>query len=596
VCTAAPPANSPPPLAPPVRAGAAVDARATAPRNSDEVRRDGASIDLKAKAVFDSCFRRLEEKLGAGMQARARSLSLRLGGRGSSADATRARRRARRRHAKWCGSTARPAAVRARPLAWRSTRYRRIALTASHAARCTLRAGKGTNTPFIQRIRGVHRAVCVSSLLASSQAAAMNAGALVSDAAVVDALLSALLDPGAGAESAGAIVDGFPRTPLQVDFLCLLHDKLSELHLRHADNPALAPRFPRPHFRVVVLFVDEAESVRRQLARGAAATRLHARALDAGVPHAAAAARATDATEAIAKARYQVFRRHYSTLLRLKERFPFCLIDACGSLADTEAQIATELRYQSSLELSERAYAAVRGIPLAVDLVRDARRLLVARLDAAAARHSATFADVVALIEEQVAPVLRRAALAGHAVYRSASPLFEREPRAAEMLVDILSDRGYAVDHERREWEVPLRVDASTGAVATVTRAEHAFSVTFERALLRQEGRPRVAAAAAEATLAVPSSEPARARGGAAAARSAAAAAELLHADDVAMLGALGAQAPPPPAASAAASASAEAFDVTATPLPGRGNGGGAAWAGELHEEHDVTEVLVQRN
>jgi hypothetical protein len=471
-------------------------------------------------------------------------------------------------------------------------RFRSL-LTLAH----THSAGKGTNTPFIQRIRGVHRAVCVSSLLASSQAAAINAGALVSDAAVVDALLSALLDPGAGAESAGAIVDGFPRTPLQVDFLCLLHDKLSELHLRHADNPALAPRFPRPHFRVVVLFVDEAESVRRQLARGAAATRLHARALEAGVPHAAAAARATDATEAIAKARYQVFRRHYSTLLRLKERFPFCLIDACGSLADTEAQIATELRYQSSLELSERAYNAVRGIPLAVDLVRDARRLLVARLDAAAARHPSTFADVVALIEEHVAPVLRRAALAGHAVYRSTAPLFEREPRAAEMLVDILSDRGYAVDHERREWQVPVRVDAVTGAVATVTHAEHAFSVTFERALLRQEGRPRVAAAA-EATLAVPSSEPARAAAAAspaaaAAARAAvgAAAAELLHADDAAMLGALGAKAQP---SAASAPVVSPAFDVTATPLPGRGSG--AAWAADLHEDHDVTEVLVQRN
>jgi hypothetical protein len=69
-------------------------------------------------------------------------------------------------------------------------------------------SGKGTNTPFIQRSRNLGRAVCISDLLAKEQHAAINAGALVSDAAVVDALLAALLDPARGAESAGAVIDG----------------------------------------------------------------------------------------------------------------------------------------------------------------------------------------------------------------------------------------------------------------------------------------------------------------------------------------------------------------------------------------------------
>jgi adenylate kinase len=366
-----------------------------------------------------------------------------------------------------------------------------------------------------------------------------------------------------------------------VDFLCLLYDKLTALHHRYADTP-LAARFPRPHFRVVVLFVDEAESVRRQLARGAAAARLRARALDAGVPHAAAAARATDGSDAIARARYGVFRTHYGTLLRLKERFPFTLVDACGTLADTEAQIATELRYQSSLELSERAYAAIRGIPLAVDLVRDARRQLVARLDAAAARQPATLADVIALIDEQVAPVLRRAALAGHAVWRSRAPLFEREASAAEILVDVLSDRGYAVEHERREWSEPVRVDAATGAIACARHCEHAFSVTFERALLRAEGRPRAASVAAAATLAVPSSEPAPAD-----ARRLRHGGRLLG-QDAAVVGAL-----------SAAAAAALPHDVTATPRGGGAHALGGAMLGDPwapHDEGDLSDVLVQRN
>ena len=38
-------------------------------------------------------------------------------------------------------------------------------------------------------------------------------------------------------------------------------------------------------------------------------------------------------------------------MLRLKQFFPFSLIDAMGSLEDTRAQIMRELRYQSSLDL-----------------------------------------------------------------------------------------------------------------------------------------------------------------------------------------------------------------------------------------------------
>ena len=54
----------------------------------------------------------------------------------------------------------------------------------------------------------------------------------------------------------------------------------------------------------------------------------------------------------------QVFKQNYSTLLRLKEHFPFHLIDAMGTVEECEGQIANELRYQSSLELSEKTYQA----------------------------------------------------------------------------------------------------------------------------------------------------------------------------------------------------------------------------------------------
>ena len=44
--------------------------------------------------------------------------------------------------------------------------------------------------------------------------------------------------------------------------------------------------------------------------------------------------------------------------MRLKEHFPFHLIDAMGTVEECEGQIANELRYQSSLELSEKTYQA----------------------------------------------------------------------------------------------------------------------------------------------------------------------------------------------------------------------------------------------
>ena len=56
----------------------------------------------------------------------------------------------------------------------------------------------------------------------------------------------------------------FPRAVVQVELLKLLHDKM-------ADLSRSAERMPRPHFRMCILYVDEHESIQRQLSRGRAA-------------------------------------------------------------------------------------------------------------------------------------------------------------------------------------------------------------------------------------------------------------------------------------------------------------------------------------
>ena len=61
-----------------------------------------------------------------------------------------------------------------------------------------------------------------------------------------------------------------------------------------------------------------------------------------------------------------MFKAHYNTILRLKSYFPFSLIDAMGTLEECRSQIVRELRYQSSLDLDERTYAAIRCAGAAV--------------------------------------------------------------------------------------------------------------------------------------------------------------------------------------------------------------------------------------
>ena len=86
--------------------------------------------------------------------------------------------------------------------------------------------------------------------------------------------------------------------------------------------------------------------------------------------------------------------QHYSTLLRLKSYFPFSLIDACGTLEECRTQISRELRYQSSLDLGEATYAAIRHLPLAVELVRKSRQQLVSHLDSYCSHHNELYKEV----------------------------------------------------------------------------------------------------------------------------------------------------------------------------------------------------------
>lgn len=127
-------------------------------------------------------------------------------------------------------------------------------------------AGKGTNTQFILQYRDYGaEPIVVSDLLSSPEAKKrIDAGMLVGDREVVEILFRKLLAP---QYVTGAVVDGFPRSMVQVECLKHLFARLNDLRqeFRHSADGV---RFPKPHFHILVLFVDENESVRRQLKRG----------------------------------------------------------------------------------------------------------------------------------------------------------------------------------------------------------------------------------------------------------------------------------------------------------------------------------------
>ncbi len=55
--------------------------------------------------------------------------------------------------------------------------------------------------------------------------------------------------------------------------------------------------------------------------------------------------RSTDTDIEKCRKRYGIFKAHYAATLRLQQHFPFTLIDAMGTLAETQEQITKELRW-----------------------------------------------------------------------------------------------------------------------------------------------------------------------------------------------------------------------------------------------------------
>jgi adenylate kinase len=343
-------------------------------------------------------------------------------------------------------------------------------------------AGKGTNSDFIRKVRGIDAPpIVVSELLDTPEARAVKArGGMVGDREVVSILLRKLLEP---EQQNGALLDGFPRTKVQVECLKLLFDEMIGLRREFSGTPEVI-HFKQPIFHIMVLFVDEAESVARQLKRGQAVVAHNEEVVRSGVGE-RWEIRATDFSEDLARNRYRVFKEQtYDALVSLKQIFHYHFINAQAPIPEVQANIVHELEYQSSLELDPRTFDRLRRLPLAREIVRHARQDLVRRLDDYEVEQPATFSRVVEFIEDKMMPIVVRHAVSGVASINSEDLLFE-DPAALAMLIDVFSERGFHATVDVTRVGVPTHIDLQSGRIYSQEKKVFRFSVRFRNAEIR---------------------------------------------------------------------------------------------------------------
>jgi len=344
-------------------------------------------------------------------------------------------------------------------------------------------AGKGTNTDFIMQYRNLSAPpLVVSSLLHSAEAEKMkDAGLLVGDREVVEIMLRKLLDP---VFKTGAVVDGFPRTKVQVECVKLLYRNLIDLRKKFALTE-YSEFFKKPHFHIVVLFVDEKESVRRQLHRGQQAKDHNDEVRESGVGE-LYELRATDLDPQAAINRYRTFKeKTYGALKDLREIFFYHFINAHGSIETVRNRIDEELSYQASLELDEATYDQLSSIRVANSLSLHARQELVNRLDDYVEQQADLFAQVVQIIREDFMPIIERHAISGLAIINSENPVFH-DPDALAMLIDIFSERGFHAMVDVRREEIPDSIDRDTFKIITREKRIYRVRVKFQRSQIRR--------------------------------------------------------------------------------------------------------------
>ena len=344
-------------------------------------------------------------------------------------------------------------------------------------------SGKGTHTRFILAARGLTcDSIVVSSLLDSPEAKRIkDKGGMVGDREVVSLVFRKLLEED---YRDGAVLDGFPRTKVQVECLKHLVAKMNELRHEFFDTPERI-HFRQPTIHVMVLFVDELTSVERQLKRGKEIEAYNQKVATTGIGE-PKELRPTDLDTKAARHRYRVFKeKTWDALQSLKQTFFYHFVNAQGPIKEVEKNILGELRYQSSLELDPQTFDRLRPLPLANQIIVHARQDLVKRLDQYELTQGELFHCVIKLIEQKIMPVVVRHAISGVASVNSEDPILH-DPDALAMLIDIFSERGYHAVVDVHRIEIPEQVDLQTGKITCRTKQVYRITIRFQGSEIRR--------------------------------------------------------------------------------------------------------------
>ncbi len=344
-------------------------------------------------------------------------------------------------------------------------------------------SGKGTQTRFIMKARGLTcPPIVVSDLLTSPEAVKLkDSGRLVGDTMVVGLIFRELIQP---QYRDGALLDGFPRTRVQVECLKLLVDRLNQLHQDNIGTPD-ALRFRRPVVHAMVLFVTKNTSVERQLHRGIEVEEHNKKVEETGMGK-PIELRATDLDVDHAEQRYRVFKEQtWDALQSLQEIYHYHFINAEGAIKEVEENILNELAYQSSLELEHATFNLLNPLPLAQEITVHARQDLVKRLDCYVMEEEALFRKIIESVNTTFMPIIQRHALSGRASIRTEDTLFSH-PHALAMLIDVFSERGFNAVVDKMIRDVPHKVDLNTGEIECREKVIYAIEITFEGSSIRR--------------------------------------------------------------------------------------------------------------
>ncbi len=344
-------------------------------------------------------------------------------------------------------------------------------------------SGKGTNTDFILKARGLTcEPVVISALLDTPEARRIkDAGGMFGDREVISIMLRRLIAP---EYRDGVILDGFPRTQVQVECLKMLVEKMQGLRREFYRTP-LGMHFRQPTIHIMVLFVDEKTSVERQLYRGRQLKEYNEEVRRTGVGE-EQEERATDYDPVLAQRRYRVFKEQtWNALTSLKEIFHYHFINAQGDIKEVEQNIIKELQYQSSLELDPLTHDRLRTIPVASEIVLHARQELVRRLDEYEFNHSELFAQIVSFIEKKTIPIVLRHAISGIALVNTEDAILD-DPLALAMLIDCFSERGYHAAVDIHRIEIPEKFDLQTGVIQCRIKKVFRLQIRFHGSEIRR--------------------------------------------------------------------------------------------------------------